>query len=68
MKIHLNSDLNQNLFSWIRFVLTITGFQQQPAISGLGKALKNPGLFSDIDQISFDTHQPPPKDDIWKND
>ena len=35
----------------------------------LGKASKKKnGLFSDIDQISFDTHPPPPKDDIWKND
>ena len=26
------------------------------------------GLFDDIDQIAFNTHPPPPKDDIWKND
>ena len=25
-------------------------------------------LFDDIDQIAFNTHPPPPKDDIWKND
>ena len=25
---------------------------------------KKTGLFSDIDQISFNTHPPPPKDDI----
>ena len=32
-----------------------------------GSLKKKNGLFSDIDQISFDTHPPPPKDDIWKN-
>ena len=31
------------------------------------EALKK-GLFNDIDPISFNTHPPPPKDDIWKND
>ena len=29
---------------------------------------KKNGLFNDIDQIAFNTHPPPPKDDIWKND
>ena len=28
---------------------------------------KKNGLFNDIDQIAFNTHPPPPKDDIWKN-
>ena len=32
------------------------------------EGLKKNGLFSDIDQISFDTHLPPPKDDIRKRD
>ena len=32
------------------------------------EGLKKNGLFSDIDQIAFDTHPPPPKDDIWKSD
>ena len=32
----------------------------------LGKTSKKPGLFSDIDHISFNTHPPPPKDDIWQ--
>ena len=27
---------------------------------------KKTGLFSDIDQIYFDTHTPPPKDDIYE--
>ena len=30
-----------------------------------GRLQKN-GLFSDIDQISFNTHPTPPKDDIWQ--
>ena len=34
----------------------------------LREALKKNGLFNDIDQISFNIHPPPPKDDIWKND
>ena len=29
-----------------------------------GRLQKKNGLFSDIDQISFDTHPPHPKDDI----
>ena len=29
---------------------------------------KKPGLFNDIDHISFNTYPPPPKDDIGKND
>ena len=33
-----------------------------------GRLKKKPGLFNDIDQIAFNTHPPPPKDDIWKND
>ena len=27
---------------------------------------KKPGLFSDIDHISFNTHPPPPNNDIWQ--
>ena len=34
----------------------------------LREGLKKNGLFSDIDQIPFDTHPPPPKDDIWINE
>ena len=30
------------------------------------EAFKKNWLFSDIDQISFDTHPPSPKDDLWK--
>ena len=35
---------------------------------GKGRLKKKTGLFSDIDQITFDTHPPPPKYDIWESD
>ena len=48
-------------YIWIFFLVKLLLFGQ------LREGLKN-GLFSEIDQISFNTHPPPPKNDIWKND
>ena len=35
-------------------------------MQGKGRIKKKNGLFSDIDHISFNTHPPPPNDDIWQ--
>ena len=32
----------------------------------LREGIKKNGLFSDVDHISFNTHPPPTKDDIWQ--